>query len=396
MRSAAVAALAAALCAVLLAACPASAGVEELTVGGRFMWDQVVWGDVDEELGPEAENGTEVRRARIFAKGKIYSRLGFKVNWDFSDCKEICLKDAYLELTGLPADGSVRVGHMYEPFCLNELTSSKYITFMERASLTAFAPSFNSGLIVMGHAGGRVLLSAGAFRTTDDAGAASGDGGVSFGGRIAVLAAGEEKSDRVVHVGGAANYLTPEGGVLRFRARPEVHMSDRLVDTGELHADSVLRLGAEAGAVLGPLHLAGEYVVASVAGLCDSTGERGSSDAEDAGLSGLYAQAGYFLTGEHRSFADGQWQRVSPRHAFLEDGGLGAWELAVRYSSIDLNDVDAGVEGRRMDCVTAGLNWYMHANARIMLNQVWSTVKDADDEDVGSTSATMIRYQFDF
>jgi len=396
MRFVVVATLAA-LCAVPPACETASAGVEELTIGGRLMWDQVVWGAVDDGLGLAAENGTEVRRARICAGGRVYSNLGFKVEWDFSNGEEVCLKDAYMELTGVPALGAVRVGHMYEPFCMNELTSSKYISFMERASLTTFAPSHNSGLMWLGNAGDRVRWQTGAFRTTDGIAGASGDRGVSAACRVALLAAGQESGERLLHMGGAVNYLMPEGDSVRFRARPEVHMSDRLVDTGELNAESVLRVGAELAAVLGPLHIAGEYVMAGVSGNADSSAVRSSDgDDYDASFTGYYVQAGYFMTGEHRNFSDGRWQRVKPRANFLEDGGAGAWEIAVRYSGLDLNDSEACIEGGTMDGVTLGLNWYMHSNARVMLNQVWSSVSDSDGDDVGSASATMIRYQFDF
>jgi phosphate-selective porin OprO/OprP len=390
-----VVAVAGMLCAVLFGASTAKAGVEELKFGGRFMWDQVVWGDVDDDLGLDHENGTEVRRARIFFQGRIYPRLSFKVNWDFADGEEVALKDAYLEFVGIPAVGSIRVGHMLQPLCMNELTSSKYITFLERASLTTFAPSHNSGLLLAGEVGGRVLWQAGAFRQTDDFGAASGDRGVSAGGRVSALAMGEDKGDRLVHVGASVDHLMPEGNAVEFSARPEIHMSGKPVDTGELTADGVTRFGAEAAAVFGPLHLAGEYIVANVSCTSDTTSGR-SAGGKDASLSGFYAQAGWFLTGEHRSFAKGQWQRTSPRTNFLEDGGSGAWEVAARYSSIDLNDTDAGIEGGRMDDITVGLNWYLHANARVMLDEIWSTVKDADGNDVGSGSATTMRFQFDF
>jgi phosphate-selective porin len=49
-----------------------------------------------------------------------------------------------------------------------------------------------------------------------------------------------------------------------------------------------------------------------------------------------------------------------------------------------------------MDNVTLGLNWYHHANARVMFNYVMSSVKSADDEEVGTASALAVRYQIDF
>ncbi|MBD3348432.1 MAG: hypothetical protein GF400_04455 [Candidatus Eisenbacteria bacterium] len=384
------------LCGAPLVCDEAGAGVREVAVGGRLMWDYLAWGDVESDLGLVADDGTEVRRARLCASGKVYERLKFKVEWDFADCDEVCLKDGYLELIDVPPGGSIRVGHMHEPFCMNELTSSKYITFMERASLTAFAPSRNSGLTYVGNAGGRSRWELGVFATTDESGSASGALGASLSGRISFIAAGEAESDRLLHVGGAVNYLAPEGDEIRFSARPEVHMSGRLVDTGELMARDVLRLGAEVGAVFGPAHFAGEYVAAIVSGPDDSLSASVEGSEYEAALSGYYVQAGYFLTGESRTYKAGKWGRVAPRGDFLADGGSGAVELAVRYSSLDLNDGDSGIVGGALQDVTVGLNWYLHANARLMLNQVWATARDAEDGKIGSATATMMRLQFDF
>jgi phosphate-selective porin OprO/OprP len=399
MKLSALVALALVVCSPLVV----RAGVEELTIGGRFMQDYTVWGSVDDELEAAVGgqmNGTEVRRARLFASGLISSNIEFKVNWDFADGDETALKDAYLEITGIPGVGNARVGHFNEPFCLDELTSSKYISFLERASVNVFAPGRNSGVMLHdSFIGDRFVWQAGAFRTTDDAGLGEGDDGVSFGARVAGLVMGGVKDDNRVHIGVSVNSLAPECDEVRFRQRPEVHMSERFVDTDAIAADSVLRLGGEVGATFGPLHFSGEYIIANVtaAETEEETLERGASrGAEDSSFSGFYAQAGYFLTGETRAYKEGQWQRTKPARNLMEDGGLGAFEVVARYSSLDLNDKDAGVAGGKMDDITLGLNWYMHGNARWMINYVISTVSDGDAEEIGTASALITRFQFDF
>jgi phosphate-selective porin OprO/OprP len=405
---------------VLVVAQHAVAGVEELTLGGRLMWDSVVWSGVEETqegafcFAPE--NGTEIRRARLFASGLVYSRMRFKFELDFAGAKEvvseveidsegrvtgtktetvsqIALKDAYVELDRIAGDASLRIGHFKEPFLLNELTSSKYIAFLERASVEAFAPSRNSGGMLLGElAGGRVGWQAGAFLSTDDRGSKVGDDGYSFGARLTGLVIGEQKSERLLHLGGSVNYRVPEGDFVRFRSRPEIHLSDRLVDTGAVGAKSVLLLGAELAGVIGPAHFTGEYVTAGVSG----RGGGGRSVGGDADFSGFYVQAGYFLTGEHRMYAEGAWVRNKPKANFLENGGIGAWEVLARYSSLDLNDADAGIEGGGMKDITIGLNWYLHASARVMLDYVMSTVEDAGGSEVGRADACAVRCQLDF
>ncbi|MBN2565752.1 MAG: hypothetical protein JXB46_08575 [Candidatus Eisenbacteria bacterium] len=402
MRVLAVVLAAAALC----TAQSAVAGVEELTVGGRFMWDATVWSRVDEQQegawdGIDFPNGTETRRARVFLRGKVYDNLDFKVVYDFAAGDEIALKDAYLDLVEVPGVGSVMIGQFNEPLCFNELTSSKYTSFLERASLNAFAPGRNAGLMVHGSASDdRVYYQVGFFLDTGEMAEMTGNDDYSLTGRLAYLVAGEEKSDMLVHLGGAFSYFVPGGGV-RYSQRPEVHLSDKLVDTGTImNAENLLRYGGEIAGVFGPFYFAGESIVVSIAKSDEhapAVATRGDVWLSDDGsLSGLYAEAGCFLTGERRIYKSGLWDRTKPKANFLEDGGLGAWEIAVRYSSLDLNDENASLDGGKMDDMTLGLNWYLHSNARIMFNYVKSSVKDSEDSVVGSTNALAMRMQVDF
>ena len=79
---------------------------------------------------------------------------------------------------------------------------------------------------------------------------------------------------------------------------------------------------------------------------------------------------------------------MKPKKNFGSDGG-GAWELALRYSSIDLNDGD--VTGGKMNDITFGINWYLNPATRMMLNYVYSDV-----EDLGKASIIQTRFQIDF
>jgi phosphate-selective porin OprO/OprP len=46
--------------------------------------------------------------------------------------------------------------------------------------------------------------------------------------------------------------------------------------------------------------------------------------------------------------------------------GLGAWELAVRYTYLDLSN--KAIRAGRLDAMTLGLNWYLNTNAKIQFN----------------------------
>ena len=77
------------------------------------------------------------------------------------------------------------------------------------------------------------------------------------------------------------------------------------------------------------------------------------------------------ISGENRRWkpAEAVFQNPKPFANSFENGGCGAWELALRYSTIDLsqgNEAGGGVEGGALDMITLGLNWYLNPNARVM------------------------------
>ena len=68
---------------------------------------------------------------------------------------------------------------------------------------------------------------------------------------------------------------------------------------------------------------------------------------------------------------------------------LGAWELAVRYSTLDL--ADGTVSGGEIDSVNVTLNWLLNAATRLMASYV-----DGDAGDGGSLDALLVRFQIEF
>ena len=108
-------------------------------------------------------------------------------------------------------------------------------------------------------------------------------------------------------------------------------------------------------------------------------------------FSGYYVQASYFLNGEHRQYqtTTGGFSRIRPTRNFGSDGGWGALEVAVRYSHVDLQD--GVILGGKLDDVTAGVNWYLTPNMRLMANYV-----HADLSSVGKTNIIQLRAQVDF
>jgi phosphate-selective porin OprO/OprP len=173
--------------------------------------------------------------------------------------------------------------------------------------------------------------------------------------------------------------------MIRFRQRPESHVTDvRLVNTDFFDADDFTRFGAEAAVVLGPVSLQAEYMRTHV--------NRQMPGASQIDLEGWYGYGSWFLTGESRpyEFEDGAFGNVKPKRV-VGKGGIGAWELAARYSMLDLNDAD--IAGGKQQDVTFGLNWYPNSNLRLLLNYVQVLDVDGGPFDGVEPGAAQVRAQ---
>ena len=354
-----------------------------LKFGGRIQSD-FAWFSEDDELAPLGfEDGAEFRRARLFFSGTLYDRVVFKAQYDFAGGGAEP-KDLYLGLTNLGAVDTILVGHFKEPFSLEEITSSKYVTFMERAlPIEAFSPSRNVGLMA-GTGGDRYSWHVGAFYEADDSADSVSDE-VNLTGRVtfAPIYSDEDGAYRALHLGLSATDRSPTDDVLRYRSRPESHLSPRVVDTRAFASDNATIYDVEAALVTGPFSLQGEFIQSSA----DRIG------AGDPDFDGFYVYGSYFLTaGDHRSYEPdaGAFGRTRPSNPWGgEDGGTGAWEIALRYSTLDL--ADAGINGGEVDDLTFALNWYPYANVRFMFNYVLSDV-----DGVGEVDVVQTRFQIDF
>lgn len=356
----------------------------KLKIGGRIQNDWL-WisedNDIKTNIG-EQEDGTEFRRARMYISGLINGNVEFKAQYDFAG-GDADFKDVYIGLTDLPF-GKVRVGHFKEPFSLEELTSSKYLTFLERALPNAFAPSRNTGFMLHGNAlaasDPRMTWAVGIFRDTPDDGDIQDDGGYNVTTRLTWLPWYADSGASMLHVGAAYSHRNPNDNTASFSERPEAHLTDRFVDTSDFDSDDVDLVGLEAAWVSGPLSVQGEYVFAN------------ADIASSADFHGYYAQISYFLTGEYRRYkpTEGAFSRVKPKVNYsYKEGGIGAWEVAFRYSGLDLSD--SGIVGGQLHNMTAGLNWYLNPNTRVMWNYIHS-----DKEDIGNADMFMTRLQVDF
>ena len=353
----------------------------KLKIGGRVHTDFAGFdGDdkLEERLSEDLdESGAEVRRARLYMEGTIHEFLEFKTELDFAN-SEVALKDVYVGARDIPVIGHTRVGHMKEPFSLEEITGSNDTTFMERGLPNVFAPLYNVGIMFdNSELDSRITWGVGGFRETDNGGFGFGEKeGWNVSTRVTGLPWYSNEGRRLLHLGFSYSHKFRDEGdddTVRFQQRPEAHLSPvRFVDTGDIPTGGVNLINPEAALVIGPFSIQGEYFHAFVS----------SDPLDDPDFNGFYVFASYFLTGENRPYktSRGAFERVRPKQDFnIKHGGYGAWEFAVRYSKIDLNE--GSITGGELDDITAGLNWYLNPNVKIMLNYVRAMLEDRQLED---------------
>ncbi len=361
-------------------------GAFRFKMGGRIFFDWVYFDENDDYLRTMApvEDGEEFRTTRIYTSGTIYENVEFKAQYDFFK-GSATFKDVYVGLKSIPGLGiGFRAGHFKQPFGMSELTSSKYIWFMERPTTMAFAPGRKSGLMLHDsfaakHGSWAVSL----YRNSNAQGKAQDDGEFNAAARL-TFAAWEDENGNVVHLGASATRRSDTTNMATFKLHPEAHLA-KTFDSVDVPAESWDMLDVEFAAVVDRFSVQSEYLTAMTSAPTGS---------EDATFQSYYAQGSVFLTGEHRPYkkSAGTFSRVSPQENATAEGGSGAVELLARYSHTDLQD--SGYDAGTLDGLSFGLNWYMNPNSRIMVNVVRS---DGDTPAVrGVVTAFMSRFQVDF
>ena len=361
------------------------------------------------------DNGVNVRRARIGVTGKFMNDWNFGLIYDFGGTSDgfastasvggvpvgflpggalSGIENAYLSYTGLkPFGGNLAIegGIMDVPYTLDEATSSNDILFMERSSAQVIAVNMAAGDFrsTLGTRWYNDTFWAGAYVTGPTTGAIHSASSINPPGTteqygVAARAAGQIVSgkDYSLHLGADAQFLIqpPHNLIantqtLTFSDRPELRIDPTtLISTGAMPGVSGAQIySVEAAGTYGPLIVQGEYFWYNV----DRNALPGLSSVK---FQGGYAQAGYVLTGETHRYNPGSasYSGIVPANPFsLNGGGWGAWEVAGRVSTIDLNDQLAtanGVAGGRQTVYTLALNWYVNGNVRFMFDYLHGDV----------------------
>ena len=375
------------------------------SIRGRVQWDAATYeqdsegplatdyrrgsvGDATEaSRARDLSSGTNFRRAQIGVEGTLFKDFGYSFGYQFggSGTEEGGrIQDVYVEYKGVD-NWRFRAGAFSPPANLDDAAGSADTIFQERASAAEISRALagSEGRAGIGALGSGDRWTASLVLTGNTIGVQSQDEQLALVGRVTGLV--YDTPQVQLHLGANVTHIfqTPDAGIdsatrsaVRLRDRPELRVDGtRLIDTGNIDATGVTAPGVEVALRYKGLVVQGEHFWYQVERRKPMDGDA----LPDPDFSGFYVQASYVLTGENRRYNTQNGAFTSPRPAkFIggkdETSGYGAWEIAARYSDVDL-DYNAGapgealptggVRGGHQKIWTAGLNWYLNQAFRM-------------------------------
>jgi phosphate-selective porin OprO/OprP len=402
-------------------------------------------------IGP-LEDGDYFRRIRPFAEGTFWEFGEFRLipaleNNQYSTSG---LDEFWVGVTGVPVLGTVRVGHVKTPMGLEgDMTgSSREMTFMERSSYSEaieLNQNFGTGISFSdNYFDQRMTWMIAAFRPDNgSSGDFFGDGQSGVQGRLTGLALYEDEGRHLLHLGisggwrdGSTNLANSPLNTIQLRARPELRDDDpagspsgaqalpnadssRMIDTGLIAANTEYLMGLETMYIRGPFSFQAEYGfnwVDNAVGILAGTTFHPLPSPQNYMFHGGYVQVAYTLTGESRGpnydkrfGAMGRYYLGNKgpfSNAWFvrdENGRLipswGAWEIAARYSYVNLNDGSGAnrIQGGEMEGLSLALNWYLNTNLTVMMDWVYDNRYDVPADTIaGYTNGFGVEVQFQF
>lgn len=370
----------------------------EFRVIGRAQFD---YNFADADNAMVDWSGTELRRLRFGVQGKFGENVKYKFELNTDSTGEVVVEDAFMQWAPASNEWSIKVGQYKTPNSLDNETSSRFISTLERAAFVS-AFELNRRLGAGVEYGGKTLrFSAGVF--SENLEVLGSDQGYALAARA--VAAPKLGENVQLHVGASVRYRDAGDAAadFRYRQRPYAHIPGRIISTGSI-ADKDTFVGAEAAVIAGPFWAAGEYARTFVN--CSAAAELALACVDDPSIGGGYAEAGIFLGGA-KGYKEGKFERPHVDNPVTK-GGMGALALTARFDSIDLDA--SGVDGGSYNSYIIGADWWATRYTRLGVNlfkvdaDLGSSTSGLDpafaaligvvpDEDV---TGVMVRAQFDF
>lgn len=316
----------------------------------------------------------KLRRMRFAIKALVGDNWYGEIDFDF-DGNMVDIKDAYLRrFFGEPGNpwGQLRIGQFRMPQGMQQTTTSRYLKLMERASLYKFNPNRRLGV---GWAQWSKKYSVAVGLHTEEIrnehDQIEGDPNYYKGdlqGATPMLGISTRAAyylinepGKLISLSGGFSTRTPglykyPDNRIKYDAKDETKVSEMEFTVAKVNGVKMAtNINVDFAASFKSLRMTGEYHYNTL------TREDGLSTVK---FSGFYVQAAYILTGEFHPWnhREGEFTQVRAKSK------AGAWEVAARYSYMDLNDFAADVRGGEKGQYTVGLNYYVSRNVKFMVN----------------------------
>lgn len=342
--------------------------------GAFYMGDNTYQGE-ENAIG----NGVNIRRMRFAMKAIIWGHWGGEIDFDFGN-NAVDIKDAYIRYIG--NNWQVKAGNFREPMSIETMTTSRYITFMERPYATEQAPSRHMGIAYKTFTN-HLFFEGGVFSSNiandfirDQNKSKGTNAGWSVTGRLAY--APIKKDRMVLHLGVSGSYRVPKiqeigDPINSFRygenAETEINRK-KYIDTDWIEdCQTKIIFGTEVAYAVKNFRVQGEYLMTRIQRDVDEVpvGE------DKVKLGGFYVMGAWLINNAdyYYNMSDAEFSQIDFRNF-----NKGAFEVAVRYSYMDANSFKDGSDipflpGGAGETYTLGLSYYFNYNVKLMLNYAY-------------------------
>ena len=362
-------------------------GEQKFAIGGRLMLD---YDSMDS--GHQTENKSfsdmEWRRTRINIKGSVNKHWSYKATYDFNSEKDTANLDEGYVKYDTKKGFTITAGKTKADMMLEQRTSSKWISTVERGLLNAMNEKVN---YLVGKPGDGAGVKLGFYAKES-----------RISGAISVFDAykndSDDDNDMILHSTARLNYSPKMGkneyahfgvsyGMADYKGETSkaelqlgIHQGDKTL-LADAAAGDITNLGIEAAYVNGPFSVQAEYFDN------ETELEDGTKGFE---WDGYYGQLSYILTGETRGYKwkGAKFDKIKPK------GKNGAIELVLRYEDISIDDADEGTVAANevdIDRTVLGVNWYVTNTVKFMAN--YSSVSMDNEVNPGATSEDLDSFQ---
>jgi phosphate-selective porin OprO/OprP len=313
-----------------------------------------------DQLGESLQPAFAVRDFRLVASGQLKAKrtITWKLGLMYDGVSGTWLVRETGIMIGVPKLwGSFFIGRTKEGFSMNKVMNGYAGWTMERQMALDVIPILADGIKWLGYLPKqRIFWNAGAFGDWLSEGQSFSTFSWQYVTRVGWLPIYSPEKNTVLHLGTSYRYAEPLNGQMRLRSRPEANPAPRFIDTGNFTTDRSNSIGGEAYYASGPWLVGSEVYVHQF----------NSSIADNHAFVGGDIVASYMITGESRPYntATAIFGFVPVKRSIFK-GGPGAWEVLLRYSSLDLND--GTVQGGKFSRITPMVNWYLSKDVRLEL-----------------------------